>query len=359
MEKKSYTIKDIARLAKVSRGTVDRVLHNRGKVSEDALDRVNEILEKINYEPNLIARSLKNSKDYYITVLMPEYANDAYWKICYKGIKDAAKEFKSYGISIELYFFQISEPSSFLENFNKILEAKPDGLVLVPAFSKESAHVYEVCEERSIPVCTFNTPPDEGIETSFVGQDMIQSGRLGAELLYLLNKHVRRLLIIHINDEAFENAVHLKKKEEGFRDFLVEKEQIIISRLSIQYSELEEQQERIKEYLMANPDISGIWVSSSKIFLVAELLEELNMEAKLVGYDLIEKNISFLKAGTIDFLINQNPRSQAFLAVAHVADKLAFQKEIPSQHLLPIDIVSRENLIFYLKTKRSKNRTII
>lgn len=354
MEKKSYTIKDIAKLAKVSRGTVDRVLHNRGKVSEDALVRVNRVLEKINYEPNLIARSLKNSKDFFITVLMPDSANDDYWKTCYKGIKDAAKEFKSYGISIELYVFSISESQSFLEKFEKILAAKPDGLVMVPAFAKESEYVYEVCAENDIPVSTFNTPPAEGKEITFVGQDMIQSGRLGAELMYLLNKEAQHLLIIHINDEAFENAVHLKKKEEGFRAFLADKEGIEISRLSIRYSELQQQQAEIRAYLIANPAISGIWVSSSKIFLVAELLEELGRKVNLVGYDLIDKNIAYLKTETIDFLINQNPRSQAFLAVTHIANKLAFQKKVPKEHLLPIDIVSRENIMFYLSRKRIK-----
>ena len=36
---KKYTIKDIAQMAGVSKGTVDRVLHKRGKVSEDALKK--------------------------------------------------------------------------------------------------------------------------------------------------------------------------------------------------------------------------------------------------------------------------------------------------------------------------------
>lgn len=359
MEKKSYTIKDIAKMAKVSRGTVDRVLHNRGKVSEDALIRVNEVLEKINYHPNLIARSLKNSKDYYVAVLMPDYESDAYWKTCYKGIKDAAKEFKSYGVSIELYFFTISEAGSFMEAFERILEANPDGLVLVPAFSQEAQEVYKVCEERSIAFNTFNTPPEEGVEASFVGQDMVQSGRLGAELLHLLDKSASRLLIVHINDEEFENAIHLKKKERGFRAFLSERSDIEILRLSIQHSAIEDQQAEIRKFLQENENISGIWVSSSKAFVVAEVLSDLKLSISLVGYDLIEKNTRFLEKGNIDFLINQNPRSQAFFSVAHVAEKLAFQKEMPDEHLLPIDIVSRENLIFYLKNKRNRTKLLI
>ena len=46
-------IKDIAKMADVSVGTVDRVLHGRSGVSEASRKRVEEILEKLNYQPNM------------------------------------------------------------------------------------------------------------------------------------------------------------------------------------------------------------------------------------------------------------------------------------------------------------------
>ena len=46
MTKKKYTIKDIAKMAGVSKGTVDRVLHKRGKVSDEAHDKVKRVLGK-------------------------------------------------------------------------------------------------------------------------------------------------------------------------------------------------------------------------------------------------------------------------------------------------------------------------
>ena len=46
------TIKQIAELAGVSRGTVDRVLNNRGSVNANTAARVREIAEKLNYKPN-------------------------------------------------------------------------------------------------------------------------------------------------------------------------------------------------------------------------------------------------------------------------------------------------------------------
>ena len=61
---KNYRIKDIAELSGVSTGTVDRILHERGKVSEDARKKVEKILKEIDYQPNLIARSLALKKKY-------------------------------------------------------------------------------------------------------------------------------------------------------------------------------------------------------------------------------------------------------------------------------------------------------
>ncbi|EJW92983.1 protein containing Bacterial regulatory protein, LacI domain protein, partial [gut metagenome] len=61
---KNYRIKDIALLAGVSTGTVDRILHNRGKVSEESRRKIEDVLKKINYQPNLIARSLALKKSY-------------------------------------------------------------------------------------------------------------------------------------------------------------------------------------------------------------------------------------------------------------------------------------------------------
>ena len=58
------TIKDIAKLANVSIGTVDRVIHNRGYVSPDTKKRVKQAIKTLNYTPNIYARQLKLAKKY-------------------------------------------------------------------------------------------------------------------------------------------------------------------------------------------------------------------------------------------------------------------------------------------------------
>ena len=55
-------IKDIARLADVSVGTVDRVLHGRTGVSEASRKRVEEILKQLDYQPNMYASALASNR---------------------------------------------------------------------------------------------------------------------------------------------------------------------------------------------------------------------------------------------------------------------------------------------------------
>ena len=62
-EDKRITIKDIAQLAGVSKGTVDRVIHNRGEVSEASRQKVLEVAQRIGYKPNIYASLLASQKN--------------------------------------------------------------------------------------------------------------------------------------------------------------------------------------------------------------------------------------------------------------------------------------------------------
>ena len=99
-------IVDIAKMAGVSVGTVDRVIHNRGRVSEENRKKVQAILEMVHYQPNLMARSLAASKkQYHILAITPSFVQGEYWEAISEGIDKAAAEMESYNITITKLFF--------------------------------------------------------------------------------------------------------------------------------------------------------------------------------------------------------------------------------------------------------------
>lgn len=72
-------IKDIAHLAGVSVGTVDRVLHGRSGVSEASRKKVENILKQLDYQPNMYASALASNKKYVFACLLPQHTAGEYW----------------------------------------------------------------------------------------------------------------------------------------------------------------------------------------------------------------------------------------------------------------------------------------
>ncbi len=67
----NVTIKDVAKLAKVSPSTVSRVIANNPRISDDTKQRVHDAMEKLKYRPNAIARSLANRKTNILGIIIP------------------------------------------------------------------------------------------------------------------------------------------------------------------------------------------------------------------------------------------------------------------------------------------------
>ena len=84
---KKYRIKDIAELAGVSTGTVDRVIHNRGEVSLDSRKKIEEVLIKINYSKSSGVQAKEENKRFRILAILPQHAEGDYWHAVKRGIE--------------------------------------------------------------------------------------------------------------------------------------------------------------------------------------------------------------------------------------------------------------------------------
>jgi LacI family transcriptional regulator len=354
MNSKSIRIKDIAQLAGVSVGTVDRVLHNRGRVSEDALTKVMGVLDQIDYKPNLIARTLGANKTYRIATLMPDPNQDPYWASSKSGISQAEAEWMRYGVKIASHFFDLYDKDSFKAVAESVSESKPDGILVAPIFYHETLPFFNRFRESGIPFVTFNTNIPEAEPLSFIGQNLYQSGRVGAELMHLAtNSAGGTLVVLHINEDL-GNSIHLAEKERGFREYFEKKE---ITNYSIETLNIANPSHEVDEHqlksVFSDPKIKGVFVTTSKgTYLIAASLEKHGKaRVKLVGYDLLNENIKYLKKGTIDFLIHQNPKQQALLGISHLVGNLVLKKVPRPQELLPLEIISQENVESYLSSE--------
>jgi LacI family transcriptional regulator len=346
---KNIRIKDIARLAGVSAGTVDRVLHNRGRVSEEALQKITEVMKQIDYKPNLIARTLGSNKKYHIAAVLPDPASDAYWYQTNLGILQAQHEWSQYGVTVDLFLFDLLNKDSFLQTVEEVRAANPDGILAAPIFYHESLPVFQSFKEQNTPYVLFNTNIPEVHPVSFIGQNLYQSGRVGAELMCLGQNEPATFAVLHI-DEDIHDSVHLREKERGFRDYFIQKGKTGFTIIDFVLNPKEPSFNDQFKQLLTNNSLRGIFVSTSKGTSVAASFLERNhrAEIRLIGYDLLEENLKYLRSGTIDFLINQNPKRQAFLGISHLVNFLMFKREAPETDLFPLEVITPENLDSYL-----------
>lgn len=76
MGRGNVTVKDIAQMAGVSVATVSRVINQNGRFSPETEKRVREVIEKCNYQPNQLAKGLRQHRTASVGIVVPNIANE-------------------------------------------------------------------------------------------------------------------------------------------------------------------------------------------------------------------------------------------------------------------------------------------
>ena len=344
-------IKDIAKAAGVSTGTVDRVIHNRGNVLPAVKKRVEVVMKTLNYKPNIMARTLANNKILKITTLLPDYQQDAFWEAPLKGIIKAVQANQHFSISLEHYFFDENNLQTYVLQSQKIITDLPDALILAPIFQRESEVFLNELTKRGLPFVLINTHLPEIASTCYIGQDSYQSGQLAARLISDRQPNNSIYLLLHLEaEENALNATHIYQKEAGFFDYFKEnKKGVLVQKRA--FSEMENGNslaQFLNSVFKEFPNPTGIFVSTSKAYQLIENIGNQLKETTVIGFDLLPKNVQYLKSGDIAYLINQNPSKQGYLAVTNLIDLLLLKKTVKRIQYLSLDIVVKENVDYYL-----------
>jgi LacI family transcriptional regulator len=349
LKKELAGVKEIAKLANVSIATVDRVIHNRTGVAEKTKTKIQAIIKELDYQPNILARSLASRKVFEFAVLIPSVSEEtAFWGIPLKGIIQAESEIKRYGIHVHKYFFDQNDKSSFVKQAKAIIKNKVDGVLLAPMFVDESIDFVTACKANDIPYVFINSDLPNQDNLCYIGPNLYQSGYLGAHLMNYLLPEKSKILIVNISREI-DSHHHLLRKEEGFRNYFkdngYEKEIIKIDIKETDYLSIKKNLIRV---LHEHQDINAIFVTNSRVLSVARYLEEAKLnDYLLMGYDFLDDNVEFLKKNIIDFLICQKPQEQGYRGMIALYNKMVLSLNVDKTTFMPIDIITRENYKFY------------
>jgi len=342
-------IKDIAEIANVSIGTVDRVIHKRGEVSQKTREKIQKLLEEFDYKPDIAARSLALKRDIHLAVVMPKVVKGhTFWDLPQQGIQQALDALEHDQVSIHPFYFDQLDRLGFLPILENFPYETVEGVLFAPVFEEESTIFLDRCEEKNIPVVLFNSLLDTPAVSSYVGQDAYHSGHVAAKLISYGMEEGRDLAIINMSARK-DHYAHIIQREKGFRAYFVSAASHPKHMISIDLNGADDLQlkEKLSE-IWASYDIAGLFVTNSRVHKVARFLSETKRDrVRLVGYDLLPENIEFLKQDRIDFLLSQKPEEQAFLGLNTLYNLVVFNQEPAPRQWLPIDIITRENLPYY------------
>ena len=312
----AVTIKQIAEVAQVSRGTVDRALNHRPGVKAEVAARVLRIADELGYKPDVAARSLA-SKRYVrkkIGILLCSEGNPFFEDVRH-GIDNARQELNRLGVESEVKSIKGFDARAQIEKIEEFVKEGINGLVLTPVNDPELAEKLNSVIAGGIQVVTINTDIPGVKRMAYVGCDYVTGGCVGGELLGMMSNGLQEQIAIII---GYRRVLAQNQRLHGIRRTL-ERDFPNITVGAV----LENEDDDGKCYdlvcglLKEKKELTGICFAAAGVEGGIRAVKEagVNRKLQIITYDLTGVIKENMKNGTIAATVCQEPYQQGYQGV--------------------------------------------
>lgn len=313
------TIKEIAQKTGVSIGTVDRVLHNRGKVSKQTQEKIFTVIEELNYKPNHVAQGLAVcKKKLKLGFILPELSGHPFFLDVQKAAVKKAKELEQYGVQVSFIecLFDDEKDPGWVKYLNMLEEI--DGLAIVGAENEMIRAVSKKAESLNIPVVFYNLLLSDEKFLAYVGPDYVKSGQLGAGLCALIGgKDARICTFSESYTEVDENGnSHILIRDERFSGFQQEIRKrypdMKIADIQLISKSQEGNCQSAQKMLKRYPEVNVVYVLNPGDYSICKEINKADAEhrIKIITNDLVEGQKEMLEEEVIAATVCQEPEKQ-------------------------------------------------
>lgn len=211
---KRVTVKDIARKADVSLGTVSRVLNGEKTVKEKNRKAVMAAIDGLNYKMNRIAQSLaRNSIQ--LGIIIPN-AWQQYFGPIREGIMSAVRELEDYNVTAIFREFNPLQDRGIVSQYiDEFIQNDVNGIILCPYLTDKYNRELKILNEKGIPYVLVGTDfLDVGPHMS-VNVDSYLAGNLAADFCALTCKEDDGVAVLTGNKEMLEHRMKVNGFLEG------------------------------------------------------------------------------------------------------------------------------------------------
>ncbi|MCR8634798.1 LacI family DNA-binding transcriptional regulator [Paenibacillus radicis (ex Xue et al. 2023)] len=174
---KRATLKEVAKLAGVSTATVSNALNRTKYVSEEVMDKIHSAIQELNYQPNIVAKSLRVQESRIIGLLISDIANP-FLTIVVRGIEEE--------LAKSNYNILLCNTDSSVEKERKYLEVligkRVDGLIISSAGN--TGDYFRSLDKTGVPMVFLNRCPE------FMNSDVIMTNNIQGA--YCATEHLIR-----------------------------------------------------------------------------------------------------------------------------------------------------------------------
>lgn len=339
-------VRDIAKLANVSVGTVDRALNNRPGINPQTREYIVSIAQQHGYSPNLSARALSFGKSSIrVGLCIPREIHYFYDQV-HAGFMDEARRHQHIGLEV---FYQPVKTlqSSLKPAVRKLLESKVDALVVTPGQARQAAPlIAELEQQYDVRVACVATDDSQSARSTTVCVDPVVNGSVAAELMAKLTP-TGATVAVFTGD--FNTEDHAAKVRAFCARFPVECRDGQIVEVIEGFEDEAEIHKKAVKLLRTYEDLAGIYISTVNCMPVCQAVEAAGKGGRLriISTDIFPEMTPYFIRNTLSAAIYQNPFRQGQLALQLIVDHFVTGRPFPLNfHLNPV-IALRSNLSLF------------
>ena len=312
------TMKKIAELCGVSRGTVDRALNGRGRVNAETAAMIKKMAEQLGYEPNPAGKALAARKNHpVIGVLLPSEGN-AFFNDVIHGMDRAASSYAIYGLTVRYYPMKGYDVDKQLHLMEQ-MKGKVNALIISPIDDVRIAKAIDELVDAGIFVVTVVNDIKSSKRHCYVGPDYPNGGRTAAALLCMIHPQALHTGVLLGSLQMLGHRQRL----DGFLETMQDHPDFHFCGVEETEDDDMIAYEKVRQFLIDHPELNSLFVISAGAYGAARaVLASRREDITMIVFDTIPTTIEMMKKGVIQAAIYQHPHQQGQRAMLIVFDYL-------------------------------------
>lgn len=308
------TIKQIADICGVSRGTVDRVLNGRGKVKPETEERILRTIRQLGYTKNIAGKALTMKKTTPVIGVVVSSEGNPFFDDVIEGFHQAEKELVDYGVSLILKTMRGYDVQQQLKMIEELAQAGVAALVVQPINDNRIRHKINELAERGIPTVTVNTDIENSNRRCYVGSDYTAGGVTAAGVMRLVTGGKANLGII----TGVSMLLGHDQRREGFERHIAEIcPDIRVVEQTSAMDDVEHSYRMTLAMLQKRPEIDAMFIVAAGAEGACRAVTELGRAEtiRIVAFDTVPATIRMMRLGLVRAAICQQPMRQGYESV--------------------------------------------